>query len=60
MGVPHTTGDRLVARHKALLAQTRNQPTGLVSRITADEVIALVKRMNPILEAKLRSCAAIE
>ena len=60
MGVPHTTGDRLVAHHKTLLAPTRNQPTGLVSETTAGEIIALVKRMNPMLKAKLTSSVAIE
>ena len=60
MGVPHTTGNRLVARHKALLAQTRNQPTGLVRETTAGEIIALVKKMNPMLKAKLTSSVAIE
>ena len=60
MGVPHTTGDRLVARHKTLLVPTRNQPTGLVSEITAGEIIALVKKMNPMLKGKLTSSVVIE
>ena len=57
--IPHSTGDRLVASHRAILALDSNQPTGLISEPTVDDICRLFKKITPLRKSKLTTSAAV-